>query len=165
MNMTDWNDDTNEGPTPAQAGLEQLARQLDAQAYPGQAWPPAARLGDRSRAGRSAWWVAAVAVTAAAVALTFAAIFGLGRRPDTPVPPSPGTQQDLVRASGVAAEQTGDDTSPPCVFVVEDLDSYSIIDATSEVAVVLFATKDGSGPVWLVAVPPSSPPPAAAKDC
>lgn len=148
--MSHWNEETNEHTTPVRAGFEMWARRLDEQRYPGQAWPPVTRLRRRAPAGRSVWWLA-TCVTAAAI--TFAVTLRVSRRP-VAIGPLP----ESVQGQGVAPVATlaaGDDVPVPPVFMVEDLDSYSIIAVTNEMAVVSFATKGGSGPEWLVALPQS----------
>lgn len=148
--MKYWNDDTHEEWTPVEAGLEAWARRLDEQRYPGRVWPPAARPCRPTPGSRSVWWIA---TCIAAAALTFAVTLRAALRPVTPEP-----LPESAQAPGAASETSlaaGDDLPSPHVFMVEDLESYSIIDVTNEVAVVAFTMKGGSGPEWLVALPPS----------
>lgn len=150
--MSHWNEDTNEHPTPMQAGLEMWARRLDEQRYPGQAWPPATRPRRQAPASRSTWWIATGVVAAT---LTFAVALRPPRRSV-----EPGTLPEAVAERGFsppgapdAAPAAGVDAPLPHVFMVEDRDSYSIITVTNAITVVSFATKDGSGPDWLVTLP------------
>lgn len=146
--MNDCNEKTNHHPTPVQSGLELVARRLDEQRYPGQAWPPITRVRRQAGAGRSTWWITTcVAAAALALAVTLLA----GRRSV-----APGSLPEAVadRTAAPAATPVARDEAPvPHVFMVEDLDSYSIIAVTDEMAVVSFATKGGPGPEWLVALP------------
>lgn len=150
--MNDWNDAMTEAPTPVEPGLEMLARRLDEQRYPGQAWTPPTRRGlQPPRLGRLSAWIAAGA-TAAAVACAV----NLRSSPKAVTSNRSELVQDRVDPS--AATTVGDTMLFPGVFVVEDLDCYSIVDTTGDVAVVSFATKGGYGPEWLVTLPGSPSP-------
>ena len=146
--MSHGNEEKNRHSRPVPAGLEILASRLDEQRYPGQAWPSSTRVRRPAAAGRSTWWIATcVAAAALALAVTLLA----GRRSVAPgsLPEAVADRTPAPAATLVA----GDDAPVPHVFMVEDLDSYSIIAVTNEMAVVSFATKGGPGPEWLVALP------------
>ena len=145
--MNDWNDAMHDAPAPIESGLEEFARRLDEQRYPGPAWTPPARHRAQPRLGRLAAWIAAGA-TAAAVACAV----NLRSSPRSVTSSPRDVVQGHVNRSTVT-EPAGGTVPLPSVFVVEDLDSYSIIDTTGDVAVISFATKAGFGSEWLVALP------------
>jgi hypothetical protein len=143
--------------------LEALARRLDAERYPGRAWPLSAPQPARRTAFRWAAWLAAAAVAAAVCAV-------LVYHAWTPQPAADQVSGARRQVSGGAEEETGllDRSDPaaghvpaelaagqadiPQVVVVEDLVSYSFIDLTAGAPVVSYATKDSCSPTCVVAV-------------
>jgi hypothetical protein len=141
-------------------GLERLAQDLDARRYPGQAWVS----GSRRRAPRSARkLIATLAVTASAVFLAAMVYHGANRQAG--VEPVVDEPAQVAQAPAPAASQDFAEVTVPNVVVVEDSDSYSIIDLTTDVPLVSFATKDSYSPARVVPVllEPSSQPPAVGK--
>lgn len=148
--MNDRDDDRNDMPAPVRAGLETWASRLDEQRYPGHAWLPATRPRARGLARRSPWLIA---TCTAAAAMTLAVTLRQSVGPSTQASRPEAARNQFRQRAGVESAEA--DALLPRVFVVEDTTSYSIIDATEEGAVVSFAMKDGVGPGWLVALPPS----------
>jgi hypothetical protein len=165
-------------------GLEQLARHLDAQHYPGRAWPVSAARRPRS----FAWQVVAPLAAVAAAAVMGAVLVHHSRAPQSPMVRAPGREETVrqspeakrgqspfVRSTLRAVPANGDcplfprpPESPathenldsriaiPPVVVVEDTDSYSFIDTTAGTPMVSFATKDSCSPLCVVPVLPAS---------
>jgi hypothetical protein len=147
--------------------LEALAHRLDAERYPGRAWPLPAPRPARLPAGTRAAWLAAAAVAAGVCAvLVFHARAPQpagdqvsGVRYQVSGEASVGRGSASVRrgspdpAEGqVPAELAAGQAPVPQVVVVEDLDSYSFIDLTAGPPVVSFAMKDSCSPTSVVAV-------------
>ena len=134
-------------------GLEQLARHLDAQKYPGRAWPVPAR----HRLRLLAWQIVAPLATLAVVAVIGAILIYHGRARQSPVVRAPG-RGEVVRQSPkhveslVCGEKVTSQIVVPSVVVVEDAESYSFIDTTSGTPVVSFATKDSYSPLCSVPI-------------
>ena len=143
-------------------GLEQLARHLDAQHYPGRTWPVLAVRRLRPFAWPLVAPLAAVAVAAAVVAI----LAYHGRVPQSPMVPAP-HGGEMVRQSPRLPESSTSSESLDCriaippVVVVEDADSYSFIDTTAGAPLVSFATKDSCSPRCVVPVLPEPASPAA----
>lgn len=134
-------------------GLNRIARDLDAQAYPGQAWPAPSRKRSRRPVGK----IAAVLAAAAAVA-AMAVCFGPSREPRRE--PAPQREQAMVPAATPVPGRAPEEVALPRVVLIEDLDSYSIVDLTTGVPLVSFATKDSCRPACVV--PVLQPPPSRA---
>jgi hypothetical protein len=138
-------------------GLQRLARHLDAQHYPGLAWPVSA-----PRRGRPlAWWVAAPLAAVAVAAMIAAVLVYHGRSPQSPTARA-GGRAETARPSPRSPESRapGEKTTPrtaiPPVVLVEDTESYSFIDTTAGTPMVSFATKDSCSPLCVVPVMPES---------
>ena len=143
-------------------GLEQLARHLDAQHYPGRAWPVLAVRRLRPFAWPLVAPLAAVAVAAAVVAI----LAYHGRVPQSPMVPAPTAERWFANRPGSrrvrpAARSLDCRIAIPPVVVVEDADSYSFIDTTAGAPLVSFATKDSCSPRCVVPVLPEPASPAA----
>ena len=124
MSISDHDNRRDEGSEDILRGLEQIARGLDGQAYPGQAWPIA-----RGRPVRRATWKAAAMIVAAAA---IAAVI-VCHRPATRPPGERETTTEsrpLVGVRTPAAEESPESAIPP-VVMIEDLESYSLIDLTA----------------------------------
>ena len=179
-------------------GLEQLALALDAERYPGPAWPPVPVPAPQPRGRRTAGWKMTASIAAAAgialAALAFrpaptppAALPSATLSPGavaaeyppaaTPIPDKVPREQQTPAVERVAVAQdapspseqaiSGDEvaeSSSPQVVVVEDLDSYSLIDISGDAPVVSYMTKDASSMEYPVPVPlgPQLPPGAFA---
>ena len=154
------------------SGLARLAQDLDAQQFPGTAWPVAQREDSRPRAGKRAWrvgrFLVPLAVTAAAAVA--AAVWVLPAFQGRPPESMPGIQQPAPQVARLPAPQSGEqrfaageqrfaaeESAPPQIVVVEDMDSYSIIDLTAGEPVVSFGLKDSSGPAYPLPVLPEPP--------
>jgi hypothetical protein len=155
MTVRDRDEPSEDQPEAALSGLEQLARHLDVQVYPGQAWP----ISGRRRARRAAWTIALG--LAAAAALVALAVHGWAVRP-APSPPAPRAGAAVVRAPATSGLQDHDAPALPAILIVEDLDSYSIIDLTAGEPLVTFARKDWCGPLYVVPLLAEDLPPATA---
>lgn len=129
--------------------LERLAEGLDGQQFPGEAWPAAHRPSPRHRP----WKAVGVIV---AVAATLALLFHLfGARPSRqergPV------QQDVAVGPPAPTEDiTPEQVAVPTILVVEDFDSYSFIDLSSDVPLVSFVRKDTFMPECVVPLLPDA---------
>jgi hypothetical protein len=131
------------------ARLERLAKDLDAQQYPGEAWPTAIPPTPRRRVWRVAGLIAAIAASVAVL------IHFLGtppRRED----PAPGTQDVVVREPATPVEAPAEDIPVPAILVVEDHDSYSFIDMMADVPLVSFAKRDTYMPECVVPLLPDA---------
>jgi len=137
--------------------LERLARRLDAERYPGQAWPAAAErrpTGGR-RATRWAAWGAAAARSAAA------AVLAMVHHPQQQDFASRPAVVERIRPADVPAVEIawedGDDGESlfPEIFVLEDLDSYSIIDLSTGSPLISYARKDAFATVCVAPLPPA----------
>jgi len=157
MTTSDPDNQAGEGPADVLSGLEQLAQDLDARRYPGQAWPVAGRRVSR----RSVWKVLAPLAAAAAV-MAILVYYGTTQRGDTR--PARGPGKVVVHRPVQRAGQNSEAPGIPQILIVEDLDSYSIIDLTNGAPLVSFATKDLYGPVCVVPVLPDPPPRATTMD-
>jgi hypothetical protein len=142
MNFNDQDRLTEEGFEDLLSGLERLAQNLDAQTYTGQAWPVV-----RPRPARRPTWkiAAALATTAAIVAMvvhfsTMRPRFG----------PESAGEITVAGASQPSGDQGSEELAIPEIMIVEDADSYSIIDTTSGEPLVSFATRDSYCPVCVV---------------
>ena len=131
------------------ARLERLAKELDAQHYPGEAWPSAAPPTPR----RTAWRV--VGLIAAMAASIVALIHFLGTPPQQQEA-APGTQDVVVREPEPPTEGPPEDIPIPAILVVEDHDSYSFIDMMADVPLVSFAKKDTYMPECVVPLLPDA---------
>ena len=121
--------------------LEKLAGKVDAQKYPGQAWHTATIT--MRRPARLILWKAAAALMAAAAAVAIAVDVHHWRASVSPGRPAPGGGP-IVQTPMQRDHQTPVTASLPLVIIVEDLDSYSLIDLTGDVPLVSFATKNSS---------------------
>jgi hypothetical protein len=124
-------------------GLEQLAQDLDVRKFPGVAWPVA-----RRRARRRFSWKTAVSLAAAAAVVAMLVHLD----PWPPVGPAPSVEQAVA------------DFAIPQILIVEDEDSYSIIDLSSDVPLVSFATRDSYSPECVVPLLPEPSAPEAIRD-
>jgi hypothetical protein len=148
--------------------LQRLARRLDAEHYPGRAWP----VSSARRRRPFAWPLAAplAAVAAVAVAAVIGAILVYhGRAPQSPTARAPGggemvRQSPRPLKSPVPDEKATSRTAIPSVVVVEDAESYSFIDTTAGSPVVSFTTKDSYSPLCVVPVLPESASQAAGAE-
>ncbi len=174
MISNDSDYETDNGPGNLFEGLEQLALALDAQRYPGPAWsPPVPRLG--ARAGRLAATITMVAGIAVSACVVIAMICA---RP-APQPPvaapaamaaedataagtAPGNEQALPGSEPAETEVAAMD-SPPFV-VVEDLNSYSLIDMSGSSPIVSYMSKDASSIESPIPVPLGLEPPPSTSD-
>jgi len=125
------------------ARLERLAEDLDAQKYPGEAWPAAALPSPRRRVWRVASLIAAIAATVAVL------IHFSGRRPPREEC-APASQDVAVREPTSSTEDAPEEVTVPAILVVEDHDSYSFIDLMADVPLVSFAKKDAYMPECVV---------------
>jgi hypothetical protein len=142
-------------------GLEQLARHLDAERYPGSAWPASV-----PRRRRPIGWaiVAPLAAAAVAVVVAVAAVMGVvvvhhGRAAQSPVVRAIGRGETVRRSprppkAVAAGESVSSPIAVPSVVLVEDAESYSFIDMTAGTPVLSFATKDSYSPACVVPVLP-----------
>jgi hypothetical protein len=136
-------------------GLEQLARHLDAQRYPGRAWPVSAPRRPRP----FAWQVVAPLAAVAVMAVIGAILVYHGRGPQSPMVRVPGRGETVRQSpkpleSLASNEKMNSRIAVPSVVVVEDAESYSFIDMTTGTPVVSFATKDSYSPRCVVPVLP-----------
>jgi hypothetical protein len=122
-------------------GLEQFAGELDRHAYPGQAWP-AARFSHRGR-----WvWKAAGAIAGLAAMLGVAFHYWQASPPG--MAPPPGHPNQIVQKPSIGPSTAPlrvaawDESALPRIIIVEDMDSYSIIDLNNDMPLVSFASKD-----------------------
>ena len=139
-------------------GLEQIARNLDAQAYSGRAWPVARRFSSRRLK-----WVIAASLAAAAAIVAMIVPFHLRPR----IGAAPAGDGAVAVAPGPSENPSPDELAVPDIVIVEDADSYSIIDMTTGVPLVSYATKDSYRPECVVPLvleqPKQSTPPATQK--
>jgi hypothetical protein len=175
MISNDSDYETDDGPGDLFEGLEQLALALDARRYPGPAWspPPVPHLGARGR--RLAAAMTLVAGIAASACIAIAMICAL----PTPRPPvaapavmaaedataagtAPGNEQ-AIPGSEPAETEVAESGSPQLV-VVEDLDSYSLIDMSGSSPIVSYMSKDASNIESPVPVPLGLQPPPSTSD-
>ena len=154
MMTGDSEDRPGEGFRDVLHGLERLACDLD-----GRKSPIPARPGATRRAPRRRFWRAVLTLGAAAAAVVVAILVQhhaarprAGESGSAPAGP--------IAAASAPAFAGGPEGSPrPLVVIVEDLDSYSVIDLTSGVPLVSFALKSSCipGPVVPVLPDPSHP--------
>ena len=131
------------------ARLERLAEDLDTQQFPGEAWPAADRPSPRHRHWKA---IGVIVAVAAALALLFQ-LFGArpSRQERGPTP------QDVVVDPPAPAEDTTlEEVVVPTILVVEDFDSYSFIDLSSDVPLVSFVKKDTFMPECVVPLLPDA---------
>ena len=128
-------------------GLEQLAEYLDVQEYPGQAWPAAS-----PRPSRRLTWKIAASLAAAAAIVVMVVHYGITSHP--PIGPAPRAENAVALAPALSGDYELEELTIPEILIVEDLESYSIIDLTSGVPLVSFATKDSYSPVCVVPLLP-----------
>jgi hypothetical protein len=153
MSISDHDNQPDEGCEEILRGLEQIARDLDGQAYPGVAWPIA-----RRRPSRRLTWKTTATIAAAA---TIAAVI-VCYRPAARLPggrEKPAGNRPIVAVRTPAAEESPEAAIPPLVMI-EDLESYSLIDLTAGAPLVSFSTKEISSPVCVAPVlaePPLAP--------
>jgi hypothetical protein len=183
--------EANDVPSGLLEGLEQLARQLDAQRYPGPAWSfaPAPCPQPRGKqVARGLTIVKGLIATglAAAACVAIAAIVashapGPSAAPppalavetsataaaqgkDTKLPEHPAAENAVVAnevpqsGSATPGDEVAENSGPQ-VVVVEDLDSYSVIDMSGDSPLVSYMPKDSSSleyplPVLLGPGPP-----------
>jgi hypothetical protein len=144
-------------------GLEELACHLDAEHYPGVAWPVSP--GRRSRPLH--WKVAApLAMALGAAAICVVLALRIPPQPDQRAQP---VQQELVRVPNTTEERVSPEpmvaqAATPQVVVVEDMESYSFIDMTTGTPMVSFATKDSCSPSGVVPVVTEPEPEPGATD-
>mgnify|MGYP001818416596 CR=1 FL=1 len=130
------------------ARLERLAKNLDVQQYPGEAWPTTAQPATRRRSWKVAALVAAVAASVAMI------IHFLGGPPQQEGS-TPGAKDLLVAREPIdSVETTPEDIPFPTILVVEDHDSYSFIDMTTDVPLVSFTKRDTFTPGYVVPLMP-----------
>jgi len=98
-----------------------------------------------------------LAATVAAVAVWALAAFRGGPPGPAPVEQRPAAQVAQSPSIGPREEGSAAEPAPSQIMVVEDMDSYSIIDLTAGAPVVSFAWKDSSSPACLL---PALPEPA-----
>ena len=144
-------------------GLQQLARHLDAQKYPGRAWPVPAP----HRRRPLVWQIVAPLASVAVLAMIGAILIYHGRATQSPIVRAPGRavavhQSPRRLESPVSSEKVTSQIAVPSVVVVEDTESYSFIDMTTGTPVVSFATKDSYSP--MCSVPVLAEPAAEATD-
>ncbi len=183
MIANDSDYEADDTPSDLLQGLEELALALDAQHYPGPARPlaPLARPQRRGRRVAAAWGIVTGIVTAAgigwatimlrpasgpSVAPLPAAL--AAKAPPAPCPASGKLRQmetNLAAEHGTATENAslhdeqaipGNEVAEcdsPQVVVVEDLDSYSLIDLSGNSPVVSYMSKDASSMDCPVPVP------------
>jgi len=151
MNTNDRDHPTDDGFADVLGGLETLARTLDAQEYPGEAWGAA----KRPPARRLAWRIAAS--LAAAAALVAVAIHYRATSPPR-IGPAAAGENAVAQAAAPSVDLETDadawELAISEIVLVEDLDSYSFIDLTGDVPLVSFATKDSYTPVSVVPLLP-----------
>ena len=153
MSVSDYDDQHDEGCADILRGLEQIARDLDGQTYPVRAWPIARRRPSR----RSTWRTTATIAAAAAIAAVIVH-YRPAARPPGGREKSAGNRP-LVAVRTPPAEESPEPVNPPLVMI-EDLDSYSLIDLTAGAPLVSFSTKEMSSPVCVAPVlaePPATP--------
>lgn len=139
------------------SGLEKIAQDLDGQVYPGRAWPTI-----RGRPRRwSAWKMAAMLAAAAAIAAVIVYHAPTAQPPDGPET----SESDRPLVAAKTPTWNGNvEPAMPAVLVVEDIESYSLIDLTGTAPLVSFSTKETFSPVCVVPVLPESSPPTMPKD-
>ena len=116
------------------ARLERLAEEIDAQEYPGEAWSPPSVPRTRHRV-----WMRAgsIAVAAASVAVLIYS-FGMQQAEEQTIPAGP----SIADHHDESADDIAENFSILPIVVMEDHDSYSFIDLTTEVPLVSFVNKD-----------------------
>ena len=121
--------------------LEYFAKDLDAGQFPGRAWP--ASRGVVSH--RIAWtFAASVAGIAALIAL---ALYHFSPTTSSPrrIATTSGVPTIIARVMTPAPKTPIGQDALPNIVIVEDVDSYSIIDMTGSVPLVSFARRDSDG--------------------
>ena len=171
MNAHNSDYETDDVPGDLLEGLEQLARALDAQHYPRPAWSPAPVPRARPR-GRQLAAALTLAGGIAASACAAIVVISLRHAPAPPAavpaavaannPPAPGNPPP--RAEMAAADNEVPAWNGPQVVVVEDLDSYSLIDLSAGSPIVSYTSKDASSMEFPVPVPLGPQLPPAALD-
>ncbi len=137
MTTNDRDHQTGDGFAGVLRGLETLAETLDVQEYPGAAWVVA-----KPRPARRWAWRIAASLAAAAALLAVAVYHGASSPPGiAPVEPD-GNALALVAATSDDRDADSEELAFSDILLVEDPDSYSIIDLTGDVPLVSFATKD-----------------------
>ncbi len=131
------------------ARLERLAKEIDAQEYPGEAWSVPARSSRQLRVWRAAGVIVAIAATVAVL------IHVVGIRPPRNES-EPASHEALVGEPAFPAELAPEEVPVPAILVVEDYDSYSFIDLMADVPLVSFAKKDTFMPECVVPLLPDT---------
>ncbi|HWE02205.1 MAG TPA: hypothetical protein VG326_07305 [Tepidisphaeraceae bacterium] len=122
----------------ALGALEYSAMGLDARRYPGQAWP-APRVVVRSRGG----WKFAASI--AGLAALIAVAFHFAQAPLRHVRSVASRSISQTRGMAPARTTPVEQDALPRIVIVEDMDSYSIIDMTGAVPLVSFSRRDSDG--------------------
>lgn len=143
--------------------LSLLANAFDGRRYPGRAWPRVGRRRPRWSIGRMAGWLAMVAATVLAIHFGLSLMSGESR-PRVPQQPA---ERPLAAAPaerlGASSGDAPGAAAFPGLLIVEDLDSYSIVDLSPAGPVVSFARKDADSPPGMVSVPAEPQTAAATK--
>jgi hypothetical protein len=166
--MSNESQDNSNRFTEVLEGLERLAGNLDNQRYPGPAWPAAVR--QRRRVWRiPAAWLSLATTVAVAAAITALYCQLAPPRPSDRLPGDKPVMSVVIPANGQVAKAPrtaslpapaapeGDEPPGSRILIVEDIESYSVIDMTSDVPLVWFATKDADSPVCVVPLPAAPP--------
>jgi hypothetical protein len=159
MTTSDPDNRADEGFRDVLAALEQMATRLDAQNCPAQAWPVTGRQLPRRRV-----WKIFVPLGAAAAAAIVAILIHYCTGPQDRTGPTPGAGNVAIQAPTPSAGRNSGEPAIPRILIVEDLDSYSIIDLMTGVPLVSFATKDSFDPICVVPVLTEPPSQAATMD-
>ncbi len=175
MNAHNSDYETDDVPSDLLKGLEQLAQAIDAQYYPRPAWSPAPVPRARPRGRPRGRQLAAALTLVAGIAASACAaiiVFSLHHAPAPPaampaavavdIPPAPGNPSP--HAETVAVDNEVAAWNGPQVVVVEDLDSYSLIDLSASSPIVSYTSKDASCMDFPVPVPLGLQSPPAALD-
>ena len=121
--------------------LEYFATDLDARQFPGQAWPASRAVVSH----RIAWkFAASIAAVAALIALAFHH-YSPATSPSRRIATSTGGPNAIARIATPTAKRPVDRDTLPNIVIVEDMDSYSIIDMTGDFPLVSFARRDSDG--------------------
>jgi hypothetical protein len=116
------------------ARLERLAKEIDAQQYPGEAWS----LPSAPPPRRRVWKMASLVAVAAASITVLVYSFGMRQTQEQTIPVGP----TIADRNHESSNNTLEEVSVIPIVVMEDHDSYSFIDLTADVPLVSFANKD-----------------------
>jgi hypothetical protein len=138
MSDNDSNERSDEAFKDVLGVLDSFADELDSRRYPGTAWTPPYRVVSYQIGWKLVAPIAGIAALIA-VALTYV------RVPSKPSTVVTGGWKMVAGTTAPTPKNSIAQSILPRIVIVEDMDSYSIIDMTGDVPLVSFARRDSDG--------------------